>query len=140
MDTTSLVDNLIQDGQKLLERLPQEGFDVTAAFWVKEPETAEREERWRFCIVSPIAEREGLARGYGRLHALIQQMPCPFGIDGLKVKLLGPMDPMAQDVLNIHRVHPRTATCPTLWEGKTLGGVSIAGAYLYPPPALATAK
>ena len=38
MDTDTLVDNRIEDGQKLVEELPASGFPVTATFWIKATE------------------------------------------------------------------------------------------------------
>jgi hypothetical protein len=38
MDTELLVDNRIEDGQKLLAELLKAGFDVNVAFWVRTSE------------------------------------------------------------------------------------------------------
>jgi len=56
MDTESLVENLIDDGQKLIEEVSQRGFSVTAAFWLK----ASEDDRWYFYLVSPVAGETGL--------------------------------------------------------------------------------
>src|ERR1700694_4570599 len=102
MDTESLVENLIDDGQKLVEEVLQRGFPVTAAFWLK----ASEDDRWYFYIVSPVVDDEGLAQGYRRLHPLVRRVPEPLGIDPLEIKLIGPSNPIAQDVLAIHRRAP----------------------------------
>src|SRR5437016_742086 len=99
MDTDTLVEKLIDDGQKLVDRLPQDGFDVTAAFWLKPAEA----DQWYFYMASPVVEREGLSVAYRRLHALIRGMPQPFWIDPLEVKLIGASNPITQDVLDIHK-------------------------------------
>ena len=64
MDTTTLVDGLIEDGSRIVEQLPQDGFEVTAAFWLK----AAEDEQWYYYIVSPVAESERMRDAYGRLH------------------------------------------------------------------------
>ena len=46
MDTIALVDNQIDDGQRLLDGLSEEGIVVRAACWVKPAE----EDRWSMYI------------------------------------------------------------------------------------------
>jgi hypothetical protein len=80
-------------------------------------------------------EKEGLTQAYRRLHPIIRQMPPPFWIDPLEVKLIGETNPIAQDVLSIHSRAGAAKGGPIRWGGKRLGNVSIEGAYLYPLPA-----
>jgi len=130
MDTDTLVENRIDDGQKLVEELPQGGFDVTAAFWLK----ASEDGKWYFYIISPMVDTEGLAKGYRFLHPLVRAMPQLFWIDPLEIKLIGPSNPIARDVLAIHNRIPGPRVCPVRWGGKMLGNMSIEEAYLYPLP------
>jgi hypothetical protein len=131
VDTEILVENLIEDGQKLVEELPQRGFEVTAAFWLK----ASEDGKWYFYIISPLVDAEGLAKAYRQLHPLVRAMPSPFWIDPLEIKLIGPDNPMARDVLAIYSRASGPRVSPIRWGGKKLGNVSIEGAYLYPLPA-----
>jgi hypothetical protein len=131
MDTDTLVKERIDDAAKLVKELPQEGFEVMAALWLKSTEN----DRWRFYIVSPIAETEALPQAYGRLHTLIRQRPQPFAIDPLEVRLIGPTDPIARDVLDILQRVRGPQVGPIRWSGIRLGNLSIDGAYLYPLPA-----
>jgi hypothetical protein len=133
MDTESLVEDLIDDGQKLIEYLPRNGFTVATALWLK----ASENDRWYFYLVSPLADTEGLPQAYRRLHTLIRQMPEHIGIDPLKIKLIGPDDPIAKDVLGIFSRVSGPQVSPVRWGGRTLGNISIEGAYLYPLPAAA---
>ena len=130
MDTDTLVKDLIDDGRKLVEELPQHGFEVTAAFWLK----ASEDGKWAFYIVSPVVEAEGLVKAYRQLHPLVRKMPQPFWIDPLEIKLIGPTNSIAQDVLAIHRRVPGPRVSPIRWGGTKLGNMSIEGAYLYPLP------
>ena len=131
MDTDTLVENLIDDGLKLVEELPRRGFEVTAAFWLK----ASEDGKWYFYIVSPVVDTEGLARAYRRLHELVRAMSQPFWIDPLEIRLIGPANPIAQDVLAALSRAAGPRPCPIRWGGNRLGNVSIEGAYLYPLPA-----
>lgn len=131
MDTDTLVENLIDDGLKLVEELPGHGFDLTAAFWLQASENG----KWYFYIVSPLVDAEGLAKAYRQLHPIVRRMPQPFWIDPLEIKLIGPNNPIAQDVLGVHRRATGPVVRPLRWGGKKLGNVSVEGAYLYPLPA-----
>ncbi len=128
MDTDTLVENRIDDGQKLVEELPQGGFEVAAAFWLK----ASEDGKWRFYIVSPIVDAEGINKAYRRLHPLVRKRPEPFWIDPLEIKLIGPSNPIARDVIDIYGRISGPRVCPIRWGGKKLGNVIIEEAYLYP--------
>ncbi len=120
MDTNTLVDPMIEDGQKLVEQLP-----VAAAFWLRASENG----RWYFYVVSPAVETDGLAKAYGRLQTVIRQMPPSFWIHPLKVKLIEPTDPIARDITaGATGVRGR----PIRWGGMVVGNLSIDEAYLYP--------
>ena len=130
MDTDTLVENLIDDGQTLVKELPSRGFKVTAAFWLKASENGQ----WYFYIVSPIVQSEGLAAAYRRLHPIVRAMPQPLWLDALAIKLVGLNNPIARDVLAIHARAGDPRPCPIRWGGTRLGDVSVEGAYLYPLP------
>lgn len=128
MDTITLVSEMLNDGERLVKQLPLEGFPATAAFWIKPLE----DDRWYFYIVSPLVESEGLVKAYRRLHPVIRQMPQPFRIDPLEVKLIGPSNPLARDALMAQERTPTPKGSPIRWNGNVLGNVAVEGAYLYP--------
>jgi hypothetical protein len=130
MDTDTLVENLLDDGRNLVEELPRHGFEVSAAVWLKASENG----KWYFYIVSPLVDTEGLIGAYRRLHPLVRARPQPFWIDPLEIRLIGPNNPIARDVLAGLRRIPGPRVSPIRWSGTWLGNVSIEGAYLYPPP------
>ncbi|HEX4142161.1 MAG TPA: hypothetical protein VHY91_01315 [Pirellulales bacterium] len=130
MDTDTLVENLVGDGQRLVDELLRGGFAVAAAFWLKASEDC----KWNFYIVSPIVDSEGLTKAYRQLHPLVRRMPEPFRIDPLEIKLIGPINPIARDVAAILGRFSGTSQSPILWGGKQLGSMSIEDAYLYPLP------
>src|SRR5438105_4103713 len=103
MDTNTLVENQIDYGKRLIEDLPRHGFEVATAFWLH----ATEDDRWSFYIVSPLVDSEGPLQAYRRLNPLVRAMPQPYWIDPLAIKLIGPDDPIAKDVLAIHRCAPR---------------------------------
>jgi hypothetical protein len=133
MDTDTLAEKAIDDGRKLVEELPQRGFEVSAALWLKASENG----KWRFCIVSPVVDAEGITQAYRRLHPLVRAMPQLFYIDVLDIRLIGPSHPIARDVLAFFGRVPGPHVSPIRWTGILLGNVSIDGAYFYPVPATA---
>ena len=104
---------------------------MTAAFWLK----ASEDGKWRFYIVSPVVDSEGIFQAYSRLLPLVRAMPQPFWIDPLKITLISPSNPIGQDVTAISGRVRGPHVSPIRWGGKSLGNVSIEGAYLYPVPA-----
>ena len=71
MYTKVLVKDLIEDGRNLLSALRDDGFPVSAAFWVKLPES----DRLRLVIASPLAEGGGQIAAYRRLQGVLGRIP-----------------------------------------------------------------
>lgn len=130
MDQGSLVEMQIDDGAKVVEKLREGGFDVTAAWWMKASEEGE----WFLYIASKQVDEIGIAASYRKAHSLIRALG-QLWVDRFEVKLVGPENPITQDVLAIlNRFQDRFIT---RYGGKKLGNVSIDGAYFYPLPATA---
>jgi hypothetical protein len=98
MDQISLVDRRIDDGQKLVLQLARDGFDVTAAFWLKPSE----DNWWNLYIASRAVDENGPARAYRALQKSQQQ---PFGttISLADVKLIAASNPITRDVRKIQK-------------------------------------
>jgi hypothetical protein len=131
METESLVENLIDDGRKLVEELPLRGFEVNVAFWLKASENG----KWYFYIVSPLVDAEGITKAYRLLHPLVRAMPQPFWIDPLEIRLIGPTNPIARDALTVQSRASALHFSPIRWDGQSLGNISVEAAYIYPLPA-----
>jgi hypothetical protein len=128
MDQATLVDMQIEDGKRLIDRLVEEGIGVTAAGWLRGAEDGQ----WFLYIATPLVDDEGATRkAYARVNAVIRQMPPPFWVDPMEVKLIGPNDPVAKALQSIHRHYPGNSSI-RYGEGR-LGGMTIEGAYVYPP-------
>jgi hypothetical protein len=103
VDTKALVIQQIQDGEKLIEQLRREGFDVAAAFWVKYQ--GDESDSWYFTIVSSEPEKVGRHSAYRAIHAAIQKVPAPWGpwISQSELMLMRPNDALAAEVLALER-------------------------------------
>jgi hypothetical protein len=130
-DTDTLVEKRIDDGRKLVEKLLQLGFDVSAAVWLQ----ASEDGKWYFYVVSPVVDAEGITEAYRKLHPLVWAMPRLSWIDPLGIRLIGPSNPIARDVLAILGRSPGPRGGPVRWGGTRLGNQSVEETYLYPLPA-----
>ncbi|HTU91901.1 MAG TPA: hypothetical protein VMF69_17600 [Gemmataceae bacterium] len=127
MDQATLVEEQIDDAQKFINLLLEEGFDVTAAAWVKP--TARDE--WRLYIVSKVVEEESLAAAYRALHPALQRLGMPWLLLE-SIKLIGVSNPIALDILDIQRRF--AARIPTRSRTPRLGEMAVDETYVYPEP------
>jgi hypothetical protein len=126
VDTVTLVDDLIDDGRRLVERFVADGGWVTAAFWVK---TAE-EGQWTLYIATEAVDRDGPAKAYNSIYASWEKLSDPW-VSMSEIKLVGPENPITKDVLEILARHP--GRLPVRFGGRSLGNLSVGEAYIYPP-------
>jgi len=131
MDQLTLVGNQIEDGQKLVARLVQEGFPVKAAAWVKETDGG----FWFLYLVSPVVDRQGPLKAYRRINAVIAELPQEsFGIDPFEIKVVGAADAVGKAILSARE--SSGGRLPSWFRGNRLGEVEIDAAYLYEPAGL----
>lgn len=126
MDTETLVENQINEGQEFLNRLVGSQFDVTAACWVKTGE----EDRWFLFIVSKTVAEIGLTAAYRQAYSILRSLNQPW-ISMSDVKLITPDNPIASDILALLRRFPGPQA--TQVRRSQLGNMSIEEAYLYAP-------
>ena len=130
MHTGPLAAEQIEDGEKLIARLTEDGFDLTVACWVRFRSGAEHE--WFFYIVSERVDRDGLRAAGLLVHQAIHRIPAPWGpwIGVSELRVVGLNDPIAKEVLAFRARHPSR----TWYPGASLGSQAIEQAYIYPPP------
>ena len=126
MDQIPLATEQIEAGRKLIERLVENGIAVTAAGWVKESDGWQ----WYLYLVTPLVGEDGATTpAYRRILAVLRTGSPP-EIDPFLIKVVGPNKPVGQAILDAQRHGSR------LWggySGTSLGGMSVDGAYVYPP-------
>lgn len=130
MVTGPLVDEQIEDGQKLIAQLAEEGFDIAVACWVRFREAEEQE--WFFYIVSERFDKDRPAAGL-LVHQATHKIPPPRSpwITVSELRFAGLNDPVAKDVLAFSARYPGR----TWFPGAKLGSKTIELAYIYPCPA-----
>lgn len=131
MAQATLVEMQINEGQRLIDRLAQEGIAVTAAAWVKESDSGD----WYLYLVTPLVGEDGATRpAYRRVNAVIREMQKEgFGMDPFEKKVIGPHDSIAKDMVANRGGRPGGPSTP--FRGSRLGDLAVEEAYIYPPPA-----
>jgi hypothetical protein len=124
MDTEILVDDRFEDGRKLVSQLVQDGFEVTAAVWIKSNEGS-----WRLYLASPIATPDRIGDAYRAVYGSLSKVPAS-SVSLSEIKLVSPENPIARDVLEIQRRFP--GRIPTRTRRPKLGDLAIEEAYIYP--------
>jgi len=132
MDTAPLVEDEIKDGQKLIEQLLRDGFDVTIAFWIRFP-FEETTGPW-FYIVSKTVDQEGLQAAYRAIHESLHRIPAPWGpwnsVSAMsELKLVGVNDPLAKAVLAFRDRYPGR----NRFRRPDIANYQVEELYIYPP-------
>jgi hypothetical protein len=125
VDQELLVDNRIDDGEKLLAQLVRSNFDVTVAFWVLESEDTSS----FLYIASTNDEPETVGDAYRKLYVALSKIP-DISLSLSDVKLVHPSDPIARDAIAARDRRP--GRVPIRYRGKRLGNIDIEEAFIYP--------
>jgi hypothetical protein len=125
MDTETLVENQINDGQRLIDQLTRDEFEVLVAFWLKTRE----EGAWQLYIASPSVDMDKLGEAYRKVYASLNRLEQSW-VSPSDLKLLNGTNPVAEDALRVRERYPGRS--PTRFHGKRLGNISIEEAYIYP--------
>ncbi|MGH9326997.1 MAG: hypothetical protein ACRD2B_10000 [Terriglobia bacterium] len=83
MYKTLLVNKSIEDGDKLVRRLEEKNFPISAAFW----RYLDQEMLWRLVIVSPVVAQNGPLRTYIEVSKAVDELggSVQFGISDITV-------------------------------------------------------
>jgi hypothetical protein len=128
VDQNYLVEDRIEDGLKLVQKLIADGFEVKAAFWML---PGEEGSEWTLYIVSPAYDAEGPAKAYRAVYEALRSVTDPW-VAMSDVKVIGLHNPIARDAMEILRRYP--AKMPLHFRTRQLGQVNIEGLYIYPAP------
>jgi len=99
---------------------------VDAAFWINPADS----EEWLLYIASAEINDDNIRRAYGEVLRLVGGNKNQW-LDAFQVKLLSSLDSLASEVIEIRDRYPiKTATH---YNGSSIAGMAIGGAYIYPP-------
>ena len=138
MDKDAMVSEQTDSGLRIISALNADGFDIRIALWAKPTD----EGKWFLYLASPLVDEKGPAIAYRLVFDTMRKTP-NLRIEPLEIKVVGMNDSLVQAALALIKPkvpdspyavqNPRPYPGPTLFHGETLGGVSVDGAYIYPP-------
>jgi hypothetical protein len=138
MDQGAVVSEQTEGGMRLIEELSASGFDVRFAFWAKPTD----EGKWFLYLVSPMVDDQGPAAAYRLVLGTLRTKP-DLWIDPFEIRVIGLNDSLADAARAATKPkipngpfvgqNPRPHSGMTRFNGSTFGGLSIDGAYIYPP-------
>jgi hypothetical protein len=99
---------------------------VSVAFWVA---PAESEQRYLYIASDDINDTNTHA-AYGEVLRRMSGKKGPW-LDPFQIKLVNTSDRIAQEAIEIRDRY--STPLPTRYGGSSLGGLSVEGAYIYPP-------
>lgn len=125
MDPESLVEQMVDDGRRLLNDLHRDHFPVAVAFWAK----SALDDKWRLYVASKLVDEAGLGDASRKARAAQDGMPRRWTYS-LDVRFLGAETPAARAALAIRDRQPGGICTP--YRGYLLGDLAVDGAIIYP--------
>jgi len=127
MGQAILVEEMKKDGADLIEKLLDEGVEITSACWLKESDG----DRWHLYLVTPLVKEGGAKRlAYRRVNEVQRKIPPQPGIDYSTIKVVSPDSPVATTVAKMHELYPGR----TSYVGEGLFGKTYVDAgFIYAP-------
>ena len=122
MDTATLVNEQIEEGERFVGHLKKNGIDVAVALWVLTTE----EGLWFLYIASAIVDTDGVFEAHRRVSSELLSMHMR-SLTFSDVRLIGSRNPIAVEAVAYQR-----SNLPTRFHGRKLGNIIIEEAYIYP--------
>lgn len=124
MGQESLVNEQLDAGEEFLRDFA-DYVSIAAAFWINPADS----EDWFLYIASTEINDENIRAAYGEVLRRIGSNRNQW-IDAFQIKLLNASDPLAAEVAEIRNRYP--LRIPTRYNGSSIAGLAIDGAYIYP--------
>jgi hypothetical protein len=124
VDTTTLVDRDLEEGQRALDRLAGEGIPVRAACLLKLQDRIKPS----LYIATPLVDLKGPIQAYRDVLAPLTSLDGM--LDALDVSLVGEKHPLVQEVRSRNRRRGGGFVSP---DFNTFGGMAVDEVYVYPP-------
>ena len=125
MDQNAVVSEQIDDGKRLFDALEQNGFDVEAAYWLRDEGTGD----WKLYIVTN-ERSKGPAAAYKTVHKTMMKLAQPVWLDPFDIVITDWSDPRAVAVRELLRQFPGPSL--TRVGGRYVNDVYFDAAYIYP--------
>ena len=130
MGQESLVNEQIDAGEEFVRDF-SEYVSVAAAFWINPADS----EDWLLYVASADINDDNFDVAYGEVLRRVGTNRNQW-LDAFQVKLLNSADPVAAKVIEIRNRYPLKSV--TRYNGSSIAGMAIDGAFIYPPIAATT--
>jgi len=124
MGQESLVNEQIDAGGEFLRDF-NDYVSIAAAFWINPVDS----EDWFLYVASTEINDDNIRAAYGEVLRRIGSNRNQW-LDAFQIKLLNSSDPLAAEVIEIRNRYP--LKIPTRYNGSSIAGLAIDGAYIYP--------
>lgn len=126
MDSATLVEEFINDGQRLLDELRRHEFNVRAACWVKPVD----EDRRTLYVATSLVDEQGLKDAYRRFLEVFRSVQ---GIQFTtsEVNLIGAKDPITRDLLEF--ISNSYGGSSSFYRRDSLGNLFVDEVFVYSP-------
>ena len=122
MGTTVLVDNQVEDGNKLIQALDRSQFSLVGALWFYSSS-----DEWRLLLVSPLVDTIGPKQCYGVIQSVLKDLKLSFGLE--RISVLSPNDNLIR--LLKTAVKTSNGTSRIRFSRNSINGVFIEDALIY---------
>lgn len=128
MDKETLGEDIIAPGRRLIEALLEQGVPISAACWLKEDD----DYQWFLYVITPLVDNDGATKeAYTAIVHALRRIRDSFGIHALDIKAVGEESELARAIRELHQ--QKTSSRGFRLGSRRFGGLSIEGAYVYPP-------
>jgi hypothetical protein len=126
MDTITLVEDKIEDGQGFLDRLEDAGILIKSAGWIKPND----EDRWSLYVATPLLDHNGIIAAYRQVNEVLRSFH-NHELNSLDIKLVGEKHPIARDLSRLNE--RRTGRSSNLPGAMKIGDLYVDDVYVYAP-------
>ncbi len=125
MGQESLVNEQIKAGEEFAHDF-SDCFSVDVAFWLNPADS----EEWYLYIASAEINDGNIRNAYGEVLRRVGKKKNQW-LDAFQIKLVNREDPLAAKVIEIRNQYPLKIAMS--YNGSSIAGMAIDGAYIYPP-------
>lgn len=126
MATATLVNQEIEEGQKLIDALNKESISVHSALWLYAPEP----ETWHLMLALPVYDHQGSLKTYEKILSVFRQVEPELKIDWTAIVAISPNDELIQG-LSQEQQHWKIDLSGKRMTNSMVNRMLIEDAYIY---------
>jgi hypothetical protein len=126
MATATLVNQEIEEGQRLLDALNSAGISVNSALWIYSSER----EIWQLMLTSPLCDRQGSLKAYEAILSVFRQVEPELKIDWTALVAVSPKHELIEELRQLQQ-HFQFNLSGRRLTNNMVGRMLIEDAYIY---------